>query len=70
MGPIINSSNYKVICIHKEKAKNLILIGSLIKKPIEDFFNNSNTQSKIEDNNNSSKDDSQESIKNDRQKEI
>ena len=49
-GPIINSLNYKVIGIHKgyKEGKNFNL-GSLIKKPIEDFFNDNNIQNNIED---------------------
>ena len=51
--PIINLLNYKVIGIHKgyKEGKNFNL-GSLIKKPIEDFFNVYAHQNNIEDNNN------------------
>ena len=49
-GPIINSLNYKVIGIHKgAKEGKKFNLGSLIKKPIEDFFNNNNIQNNIED---------------------
>ena len=42
-GPLLNLNNYKVIGIHKCGIKeDKINIGTLIKAPIEEFYNNIN----------------------------